>query len=531
MKLRINKIFIPVIFSAIPAFMMAQGATDVFKMSQQDLRGTARFMSMGGAFGALGGDLTVLGQNPGGIGIYRSSDLGFTLDIDAQSAKAGDQTTNQVKLNCNNVGYVGVMKLDSDVMPNINWGVSYSRPVSFNRHFSGRVNNIGSSLSDYVGGYTTAEGWSESDLGMGQSSYNAYYDSSAPWMSILAYNSYLINPNNGKFAGLSGNNTTGYAQYEMEENGGVDEFNLTWGGNISNIVYWGMGFGITSVDYKSYTYYGENLNNANIAEAKDSQFTGEMTAGNASYGIVNTLRTTGSGWNFKMGVIVKPINEFRIGLAFHTPTYYSLKDESSTYASAEFEALSSSANNYSVENETPYSEVWYKIRTPWRYIASAAAVLGGQGIISFDYERQAYDGIEYLSDNGVVDLDTKANIKSYYKGVDIFRIGAEYRVTPQFSVRAGYSYQTSPVKDNAYNGREEVFTASTQPSYTFDKSTQYITCGLGYRYKKFYADLAYVHKHKTGVYNAFSQGVGYDAPSATLTDNSNRIVLSLGVRF
>ena len=59
----------------------AQSAVDAYSLSRNDFKGTARFMSMGGAFGALGGDISTLNQNPGGIGIYRSNDVGITLDL------------------------------------------------------------------------------------------------------------------------------------------------------------------------------------------------------------------------------------------------------------------------------------------------------------------------------------------------------------------------------------------------------------------------------------------------------------------
>lgn len=534
--MKLNR-YLPVIFSLVPTVMLAQGAVDVFKMSQNELRGTARFMSMGGAFGALGGDITTLGQNPAGIGVYRSSDIGVTVDFDAQSTKAmssyNSATSNQLKVNCNNVGYVGAMRLDSEIMPNINWGISYSRPMSFNRHYLGNTSPLKSSMTNCVADYTNAEGWKKTDLGYGTNGkYNPYYDSNAPWMSILAYNTYLINPeNNGAFTGLFKSGSTGIGEFEVDETGGVNEFNLNFGGNIANIVYWGLGFGITDLDYRTRIYYGEAIKNGTIAEFVNQKATGRNIDGDAAYGLTSDLHTSGSGWNFKMGVIVKPVNELRLGFAFHTPTYYSLKDEAKSYVGADFTPSTTDADRFSIDDYTEVGEVWYKIRTPWRYITSVAAVIGGKGILSFDYERQDYNGIEYRSDADVLDVATKANIKTYYKAIDIFRVGAEYRVTNRFSVRAGYSYQTSPVKDYAYDGNVEVYTSSTTPAYTFDKSTQYITCGLGYRYNCFYADLAYIHKSRKSIYNAFPQGAGLEAPSAKLTDNNNRIAVTLGVRF
>ena len=41
-------------------------------------------MGMAGAFGALGGDITTLGQNPAGIGVYRNSDIAATIDFSNQ---------------------------------------------------------------------------------------------------------------------------------------------------------------------------------------------------------------------------------------------------------------------------------------------------------------------------------------------------------------------------------------------------------------------------------------------------------------
>ena len=86
----------------------AQSAIDAYSLSQGDLRGTARFMSMAGAFGALGGDLSTLNQNPAGIGVYRSSEIGVTVDFDMQSMKTDNfYKDNHTHVYCNNFGYVG----------------------------------------------------------------------------------------------------------------------------------------------------------------------------------------------------------------------------------------------------------------------------------------------------------------------------------------------------------------------------------------------------------------------------------------
>ena len=66
------------------SMLFSQGVVDALKYSQQDIRGTARYMGMAGAFGALGGDITTLSQNPAGIGVYRNSDIAATIDLSNQ---------------------------------------------------------------------------------------------------------------------------------------------------------------------------------------------------------------------------------------------------------------------------------------------------------------------------------------------------------------------------------------------------------------------------------------------------------------
>ena len=93
-----------------------------------------------------------------------------------------------------------------------------------------------------------------------------YATTSVPWINILAYDGSLINPrSDGKsFQGLYGDGTNGYGEYEVKEEGGVDEFNLSFGGNVKDVLYWGLSVGITDINYKTYTYYGEALDNAYI---------------------------------------------------------------------------------------------------------------------------------------------------------------------------------------------------------------------------------------------------------------------------
>lgn len=524
-----------VALSALPA--LGQSALDAYSLSQSGLRGTARFMSMGGAFTALGGDLSTLNQNPGGIGVYRSSEIGATLDINAQSVKASDMnqsmSRNQTKVACNNFGYIGAVYTGSDVMPYFNWGASYSRVGSFDRAYKGRIGAMNGSLSNYIAGYMTADQWNSDDLTGFESTYNPYMDSEIPWLGILAYNGYLINPvgnSQTAYNGLWQNGTSGSAAFDVVEKGHVDEYSINFGGNVMNTLFWGVGFGITDIDYQSSTYYEEDLQNARIAQSEN----GGIVTGAGGFGLDSWKHMSGTGFNFKAGVIVKPINELRIGLAIHTPTYYNLRQEG--WAQIDYGYGSGiSGDTQTNDGYTDYFE--WKLRTPWRLTAGVAGVIGSKGIISVDYEYRPTQNINVRDKYSVGYEDVNNDISTYYKAVNIIRIGGEYRLDRNWSLRAGYSVQSSPSQTTFSNSTEPVYTSGpddteTTPSYSVDKTTQYITCGLGYRYKNFYADAAYIHEHRSGSFHAYTSST-YTAtpPAVDLTDNNNRIALSVGFKF
>lgn len=521
------KNILPAVCLLTASSAMAQGAFDLYSISQTDLKGTARFMSMGGAFGALGADLSVLNQNPGGIGVYRSSEIGATFGGAFRNTAVADSHWKEKQFNFDNIAYVGTFRTGNETTPSFSWGFSYTKAVDFNRHYSGTMAGISNSMTNYIADKTA--GWTTSDLGAVQGGYDPYYSSNAPWISILGYNSYLINPQAGSsdhYDGLYKNGSSGYGEMEVQESGHVNEYSLSLGGNVKNKVFWGATVGITDLDYSQYIYYGESLNNS-YAPYEATSGDVQVGEGNASWGMENTLRMTGTGVNFKLGVIVKPTNELRFGLAFHTPTFYEIKSNYFARTSYGFSSTESDVrkdiSGTADTNEGYEGETTFNARTPWKFIASGAAVVGGRGIISLDYERVMYNGMRTLY-NGREDYDVAENVKTTFKGSNIVRVGAEYKVTPQFSLRAGYSYQSSPINSDQSTDA----TAGTILSYSLDNSIQHYTAGIGYRHKAFYIDMAYVRTNRQSEFHGFCEA---NAPVVDVKDTNNEIAVSLGFKF
>lgn len=546
-----KKVF-ALLLCGLPLVLNAQYAFDVLQMSQTELRGTSRFQSMAGAFGALGGDLSTLTQNPAGIGVYRNSDLGITFGLDFNSTKAGVDKMNETKFNVNNVGYVGAIRLDSESVPNLNFGFTYNRLQSFNRHYTGGVADIPTSMSNYIADeFVNVPGYTDGDL-YWTDDFNPYFDGYAPWAAITTFdmptrtNGYvgIINAEDGMMKGMyvfdeTGRAITrGNAYYEVDERGHADEYNIAFGGNIANKVYFGLDFGILDLDFRSVQSYEEDLTNAYIMADDKDLFTSPMTYQNttAEWGLYNYKHTEGTGVNFKLGLIWRPTQALRIGAAFHTPTYYDMRD--TYYLEAKLKGFKDANQLYYASkgsNDGYDYSTNYTISTPWRFMGSVAGVIGTSGIVSLDYECVANETMRIGDDRGNNYPDATYDVKTYFKPTHIIRVGGEYRVNPNWSLRAGYSIKTSQVEAGVDDYDYNINTSTNNPTYQYDNTVHNITCGVGYKYKAFYTDLAYVHKIRNSVYNAFSpinDQYGYEPNvSADVKDNNNRISLTLGMRF
>ena len=561
-----KKVF-ALLLCGLPLLINAQDAFDVLQMSQTELRGTSRFQSMAGAFGALGGDLSTMTQNPAGIGVYRNSDLGITLGLDFNSTKSGVDKMNQTKFNVNNVGYVGAIRLNSETVPNLNFGFSYNRNKSFSRHYIGGVLDIPTSMSNFIAdefvNVNPSGPYTHDDL-YWTDNFNPYFDfvyddnigrykGNAPWAAVTTFDMKtnnggyvgIINAEDGMMKGLFVRDeegkpiTSGSAFYEVDERGHADEYNISFGGNIANKVYFGLDFGILDLDYRSYQGYEENLTNAYImADDQEDLYTSDMIYQNtrADWGLYNYLHSEGTGVNFKLGLIWKPTQTLRFGAAFHTPTYYDMRD--SYYVEASLKAFEGSNMLYDASkgsNDGIDATYDYTIKTPWRFMGSVAGVIGQSGIVSLDYEYVANQTMRFGDEVGHEDYGVTDRVKNYFKPSHIIRLGGEYRVDPNWSLRAGYSIKTSQVVKEVDKYDYNITTVGTNPTYQYDNTVQHITCGVGYHYKSFYTDLAYVHQIRQSVYNAFSPVIDTDLyipnVSADVKDNNNRVSLTLGMRF
>ena len=503
--------------------LFAQGSMNAYNYSRTDIKGTARYMGMGGAFGALGGDISTLSQNPAGIGVYRSNEIATTLGIagiSAETKTSVNVNNNLTKFTFDNIGIIGTFNTGKDLgMVSYNFGFAYNRRNSYDQTYRVQYSNLRSSVTNYIADKSFGI-WEEDLAGTNVQSGDAYDINGLPWLSILGYESLLMspqeNPEGGyyddSYEGLFGAKATGSGSLYVRERGRTNEYTFNFGGNVSNVVYFGIGLGIMDLDYEMTSSHDENLSNTSgfvpIYEEEDGDngqvYNYPITSSNFS--LWNRLKTEGTGFNVKLGLIARVTDYWRLGLSFHTPTYYSMSDYYMASVDNSYTYLKNNSNESRNDiTDSPEGRYDYSLVTPWKFMASTAFIIGKKGIVSFDYEYTAYAG-------------------------HTFRVGGEYRITPQLSARLGYANQLSPMKVST---GDELNIAGMAPHYTLDRGTQYYTCGLGYRFGIFYADMAYIHKNAKSDVLAFSPipSTGLTSEVATLHAKNNSFILTLGFKF
>lgn len=523
--------------AALLLLALPLSAQDIYKMemfSGNDLNGTARFVGMGGAMSSLGADLSTMSTNPAAIGLYRRSDIAVSASLLSQPNAEDFYDRGKTRVSFDQAGFVYAMPLGDEV-----------RYVNFGFNYQKRRN-----LKNYIGVSNFATGGRSQtqqmlDLAYGSNGWLDLSDDNdreyTTPLTLAGYETYL----------LDGDATNGYSpvsaksyDYQRVQYGGVQEYDFNISMNWNDQVYAGFTFGAYNVDIHSKSLYGEN----GLFSSDDNSFTG-------NYYVDQFEELTGSGYDFKLGVILRPIENspFRVGVAVHSPIFFDLTSRQNLVVHSTFtpsdetssEAPKQYNSSYPVDND-------YKIRTPWKFSLSAATTIGKAVAIDAEYEYRDYgsarvrypDNNDWWGDswyNSSNDYGLEQEAKHYLKGVSTFRIGAEWRVIPGAYLRAGYNYESSPFSKKAFlnefaDGSSYYY--STGTDYANLSAINRVTAGFGVRGKHWYADFAYQYQHQTADFYAFhvpteniSDNETNALPAAKVDLNRHQALLTVGYKF
>jgi len=472
--------------------LFSQDDVDLFRFSKHYHGGSARFEAMGGSFGALGADISVVQINPAGMGRFSSSQLSFTprLTINNTSSSFAQREKN-VHQSAFSIPAIGLV-LVNDISGNNNgdlyaqFGLGFNKIAYFRQKTAISGRQFPSLLDDFI---TQAQGIDPNEL-----------TSSFPFSTSLAWETYAINYDSVQKSYSSYLNSGDMLmERDIVSKGGLNELFFSYSINRLNRLYYGFSFNIRTYRYEeSYTHREE----LSILEPDFESFTYRYS-----------LNTSGAGFNGKLGIIYLLSEGFRLGLSYHSPTVISLTDRWTADMTSSFK-LSGEKNIPS--DLVPYGEYKYRMYTPMRTVVSLAGILGMHLAINGDLEyvdyRQAklratrdltYDPYDFTSEN--------KNARDRLTSAFNYRIGLEYTLYQRWFFRLGYA---------SYGGGYKK-TQKIDP--TVDRS---ISGGLGCKIGLWSWDLAYVNRQIERYYSPFT--------SSTLAHTqltSSHIIFTTSLRF
>lgn len=478
-------------------------ATDLAQLSQTHVFGTARVMGMGGAFTSLGADLSSMSLNPAGLGMYRRNEISLTPLV--PMAKASTAGTASWKGNSKsqfafaNVGVaLNVFESSRSSLTSLTLGIGMNRIADFNSRYSYKTDTpyAGGSvwaptIADIFGQQLGQAGIfpnGNDELGY---NVNPYY-----WPAVLGYNGFMISrhfytdPETQEekptyVPDCIGSNASILHYMDVVNSGSINEFTISAGANLNNIVYIGATIGIQSVHKATGVYYGEDYRYDHGPAANSA---GDLLETQLDYAdLYQKSVLDGSGVNFKLGVTVRPIESLRIGVAFHTPTYYSL--ERSYYGDITTQMYNNATEKTEINQDgTPYqddmgSNSWC-FTSPARLLFGISYTFGNFGLITVDYERDWYNGIRVKNTPDGFEPypeEYKAEFKQAFQGTNTIRAGVEFKPLPTIALRVGAGYT-----DSMFKNREHYYDSPL----TYE--TRYITAGVGFNLSRYVTlDLAY----------------------------------------
>ena len=451
---------------------------DVQRFAERGTIGSARYVGMGGAMTAIGGDPSAAMVNPAGLGLYRRSEISVSIDetIDNTQQVGSNDTYQRTRFAAPQISAIwawGNSQKQRGLVYN-NFMFSHNRLATFNRDIV--VKGAGMGMVPTICNITNDEGGVSEEFLVNKPWDNVEIG----WLSILGYEAYLIDPIENNKWKPAVDFTDG--SLSISETGTSDQYTISWAGNISNQWYIGIGLNIPTINYTKHTSLREeNKQNSSSAELK------------------SMFHVSGVGVSGSFGLIYRPIQALRIGASLQTPTILSLSRQStgdmySTIAGQKYEVL------------TPESGVMdIDIASPLRTSVSVAGQMGKIGLIAVQYD--------YAHSSEMEDIHT-------------LRMGAEAQVTRGLFLNAGYVYESSFMKEDPkwLLGYNEI---RTDMDYRYTAATQYASAGIGYRSDVVVAQLAYQYGWQTiHQYASEEQALPFYIDSHT-----HRIVATLAWRF
>lgn len=512
--------------------VFGQSIYEAEKFMNKDLTGTARFVGMGGALGALGADISTMSVNPAGVGLFRKYDFSATLDYHSNEMDmnylGSKSDHSKDKFNLGTLGFVISTHVGGDVLKYVNFGFNYKKVANFSNRFNvsgaggGTIGHVMASQANNMKGDIFGSNLDGSD--------NAYRNHNYGWLGLAGYEGYLVDVDevNGKVNGYYPHfiDNVG-SRYQQRESGSIDQYDFNVAFNLSDQFFLGFTLGVYDVRYRNSMIYREDFR---MSPSNDLEWAALATE----------TSTEGSGVDFKLGAIIRPIESspFRIGIAVHTPIFYKLTRYTNFYLDSDvYGGLNDKGEHMMLTtNVDSYNKVGgddafdYKLRTPWKLNLSLAHNIGTMVALGAEYEYQDYGSTRFKYDDsygGSISY-LRDQAKDYLKSVHVLRLGTEIKIIPEVAFRLGYNLETASFKKAAYMDIPAESTMTNTAYFNKDGVKNTFTIGAGYMGRIWYFDIAYKYDTRKMNFKAFDDD---NLPFSKATANNNTMLFTLGFRL
>ena len=539
-----NRLFLLSVLLPALSTMQAQTSYEAAALLNTDLSGTARYVGMGGAMSALGADMSTMSTNPAGIGLYRSWDLAMSL--------SGNWVTQRTWSNQNrnrlfdpyglmdNIGMVIANKMsNNNTLRFVNFGFNYRNVKRFDGKMGMSSNLYGLSQTGQMArqAYDNIPGvgddYFDVDCPYGFYSDFNHFKNKRPgsgydyvgWLTLLGAKNGLIDESSIHGAVIDGKEYPCYyypsdaCNYNEILSGGIDAYDFNLSFNLEDAIYLGVTFTTYDVERRLESHYTEYFYGGN-------------------YTLDNYYLTTGTGYDFKFGAILRPFPEssFRIGVSATTPTVYDLRDYNSAIINSTITFVDNNTGEEWTESfdmDTQHKNAFggdcytdYTMTAPAKLNVSLGGTIGTSLALGAEYEYSDYGTTKLYYEDGDENTLMNDHTTNNFTGQHTLRLGAE-KTFGSFYTRFGYNYQSSGYKADAWK-MIPVNSVQTNTAYKNLKSTQNYTCGIGFRGDTFYADAALLYSRQTADFYPFED---IELEATQLSRNLVKGMMTIGLRF
>lgn len=503
-----KKILILIVVGLFFPTLQAQETTpeDALRYAVENLTGTARYRAMGGAFGAIGGDLSAINQNPAGSIFFANNFATFTgSSYNTKNTSRYFGTTRSENDNSFDLNQAGVVFVFKDNNPKNDWKkITLALNYENNNNFDNNIYSAGINPYNSIDKYFLrfANGLPQEGGITLQTLENGFFENLnfIDQQAYLGYQAYMFNP-----VSNTPQNTTYVTNVPTNSNYYQDNYTLSTG-------YDGKFTANFATAYKDKLFLGINLNyhftdilkTTSVFESYD---TVDTTTGLQSVQFDTETHTFGNGFSFNLGAIAKATESLRVGLAYQSPTWYRLVDEQ---RQAIFVNCPDCSTNNPINFNPGVTMIYqqYTIQTPGKWTGSVVYLFGKRALLSADVSTKDYSNTKFRPQNDYTGLNSFMS-NALHDAIEV-RLGGEYKYK-EFSFRAGYRFDESPYKvDQA-----------------FGDLTGY-SGGLGYTFGDSRIDLAYSYEHRNFNYTFLSSGL---TDPARVSRYNNNVTVSYSMNF